>query len=369
MKRIDKGKSLLICLLCVLLAFCLPISGVEDFTVESTVISVYRDGLAHVTQFVSVNETIPFLSFPLLSLEIGNIIVLDENRTVLDYEVEGSILTVYSLGAKEVLLEYDTSGLTEKEAGVWTLIFSNPYNATVGLPVGATIVYLNMMPNSIETVDGSVTLSLFPGEWEISYIFPLVYPAAFVVSDLTLSQTRVEVGQEVSVSVLVTNIGGEEGSYTAVLKIDGMARGSEMVTLAPSTSTTVEFTVVEREAGTYSVQIADLETELIVEEPPPSHDFFIYATVLAAAVTIVVLFLKIRPNAERIFRGHPELREEDRRVIRFIVENGGKAFEYEIRERFSEMPRTSLWRLIRRLERMELVAVTKIGVQNQVELA
>jgi len=42
--------------------------------------------------------------------------------------------------------------------------------------------------------------------------------------------------------------------------------------------------------------------------------------------------------------------------------------EAEIRERFPGLPRTTAWRLIRRLEKMEIVIVKKIGLQNQIEL-
>jgi uncharacterized membrane protein len=62
------------------------------------------------------------------------------------------------------------------------------------------------------------------------------------------------------------------------------------------------------------------------------------------------------------------LKKEDREVIEFLAEKDGKAFEAEIRERFPDMPRTSLWRLVRRLERLEIVEIKKIGLENQVAL-
>ena len=67
-------------------------------------------------------------------------------------------------------------------------------------------------------------------------------------------------------------------------------------------------------------------------------------------------------------KAHPHLKKEDKEVIEFLSEKGGQAFEAEIRERFPDMPRTSLWRLVRRLERLEIVEVKKIGLENQVQL-
>jgi uncharacterized membrane protein len=63
-----------------------------------------------------------------------------------------------------------------------------------------------------------------------------------------------------------------------------------------------------------------------------------------------------------------ELRPDDREILNFIREKGGSVSEVEIRERFS-LPRTSAWRQPKRLEKLGLVRVTKVGKQNQIELA
>ena len=57
-----------------------------------------------------------------------------------------------------------------------------------------------------------------------------------------------------------------------------------------------------------------------------------------------------------------------RNVIRFLAENERKVFESVIREKFPDIPRTSLWRLVKRLEKLEIIKVKKIGLENQVEL-
>jgi uncharacterized membrane protein len=63
----------------------------------------------------------------------------------------------------------------------------------------------------------------------------------------------------------------------------------------------------------------------------------------------------------------PYLRNEDKDLLDFLCEKEGSAFESEIRNKFV-LPRTSLWRLIKRLEREELVEVRKIGGQNLIKL-
>jgi uncharacterized membrane protein len=263
----------------------------SEFEVESLNLTVYRDGLVHVKQTLTANGLSPEVTLPLLSSAIENVIVLDENEVPVDYEIIGGNLSVFTLGAERVSVEYDTIALTKKEAEVWTLIADNPYNLTVFLPQNSTVIYLNQMPTAIDTSNTGIALSLYPGNWEISYVVPLV-------------------PQDES---------------------DGDA--------GPLASFPLEYLIA--------------------------------AIVAAAAVVLSALIVVRRrrgPNVDKILKANPHLKKEDKDVILFLAEKDGKAFEAEIRERFSEMPRTSLWRLVRRLERLEIVEVKRIGLENQVQL-
>lgn len=371
-----RSTNLTMCLFGVIFLLMLGITptisaGEIGYQIESVELTVYRDGLVHVSQVLFVNETFPSISLELLSSLVENVVVDDENQTVLDYDVAGSNMTIFSLGASRVLLEYDTVELTEKESGVWTLLVQNPYNLTVYLPEESTIVYLNKMPTSIDTEDGTITLALYPDEWEISYVLPIIGPALFRVSDLTVNPAEVEVGNEVTISLVLTNIGEEEGSYTLVLKVNQVVEDTKTITLDAGASTAVQFKVVKKEAGTYDVEIRELSGGFNVKEAPLIPIFAIYLIVTVAVVIIgsllVLRWIKA-PSAEKIIKERPYLRQEDRDVIRFLEEKGGKAFESEVREKFPDMPRTSLWRLVKRLERMEIVSVKRIGLQNQIKL-
>jgi uncharacterized membrane protein len=261
------------------------------FEVESMSLTVYRDGLVHVTQTLTVSELAPEITLPLLASAIENVIVLDENDVAVDYEINNGNLTVFTLGAERVLIEYDTVSLTKKEAEVWTLIIDNPYNLTVFLPQNSTVIYLNQMPTAIDTSNTGIKLSLYPSNWEISYVVPL------------LPQD---------------DLNGGDG---------------------PSAQIPLEYLI---------------------------------AAIVAAAAVVLSALIVVRqrrgPNADKILKANPQLKKEDKDVILFLAEKDGKAFEAEIRERFPDMPRTSLWRLVRRLERLELVEVKRIGLENQVQL-
>ncbi len=80
-----------------------------------------------------------------------------------------------------------------------------------------------------------------------------------------------------------------------------------------------------------------------------------------------VVEAQVRFDLDRLFEEHPHMRIDDKEVLRFIVESGGEVFAAELRERF-KVPRTSLWRLIRRLEREEVVDVSSVGGQSLVKI-
>jgi len=78
-------------------------------------------------------------------------------------------------------------------------------------------------------------------------------PAAFSVSSLSVQPAEVEPSEITTVSIVVANTGGESGSYTVVLKIDGVKEAEERVTIADGSSQTVSFSVIREEAGSYTV--------------------------------------------------------------------------------------------------------------------
>jgi len=78
---------------------------------------------------------------------------------------------------------------------------------------------------------------------------------AFVISDLTISQSKVKIGESLTITAVVTNTSIARGTYTVSLKLDGEVVDTKGVTLASGASATVSFTVTKDVAGIYSVEI------------------------------------------------------------------------------------------------------------------
>jgi len=70
---------------------------------------------------------------------------------------------------------------------------------------------------------------------------------------------------------------------------------------------------------------------------------------------------------ETIFKIKPDLREDDKELVKFIFNNGGEVLESDLRKKFLQ-PRTTMWRAVKRLEREGLITIEKKDLQNLIKL-
>ena len=96
-------------------------------------------------------------------------------------------------------------------------------------------------------------------------------PAEFTVTDLTIQPFEAGLGEPILVSVNVTNVGEEEGSYSANLTINNVLKENRIILLSGGNSSIVEFIDIENAEGNYFVEIDGLNgTFTITSVPPPS---------------------------------------------------------------------------------------------------
>jgi uncharacterized membrane protein len=72
-------------------------------------------------------------------------------------------------------------------------------------------------------------------------------------------------------------------------------------------------------------------------------------------------------DTETIFNFRPEMREDDKEIVKFISDKGGQVLESELRKKFLQ-PRTTMWRAVKRLERLGVIEIDKKDLQNLVKL-
>jgi len=69
------------------------------------------------------------------------------------------------------------------------------------------------------------------------------------------------IGKEATISVEVTNTGGQHGSYAVNLITNGLLRETKETSLEPGQTQKIVFLVSENEPGDYTVQIGSLSGE------------------------------------------------------------------------------------------------------------
>ncbi len=118
-------------------------------------------------------------------------------------------------------------------------------------------------------------------------------------------------------------------------------------------------------------------------QPEDGSPIIVGAVIAAAAMAGIMYLRKIRrakpmlvspqspkpviPNLQAVLDSTPDLREDDRDIVSFIHENGGSAKESELRKKFL-LPRTTMWRAVKRLERHGIVEIRKTDLQNLIIL-
>jgi len=284
--------------------------------VQPAVLTVYQDGTVVVNQTLTLSDNVSVIYVPLLASQVGDILVLDQSGSPVNYQLSGSNMTVYSLGDTKIAVTYDTEMLTSKNESAWAISFTTSFNATVILPMGSTILSISAAPVSTSVQNSSPVVSVSPGTWTVDY-------------GLSLSTETVQSGSSTASS-------GASTSHTASSSTSSSAANS-----GPASTQQSSQSASASQPSGYLIAVVVL------------------VVVLVAAAIVVVLM--------RQRRGAATLRPDDVEVLRFIRDKGGKVSEVEIRQRFS-LPRTSSWRQVKRLEQLQYVRITKQGQQNVVEL-
>jgi hypothetical protein len=92
-------------------------------------------------------------------------------------------------------------------------------------------------------------------------------PAEFEVVSLDITPQVSFAGDAITITADVQNTGQRDGSYSAVLNVDGVISETQTITLLPGASQKVVFSLAKDKAGTYQVSVGKLSASLNIKEP------------------------------------------------------------------------------------------------------
>jgi len=117
-----------------------------------------------------------------------------------------------------------------------------------------------------------------------------------------------------------------------------------------------------------------------LSRPSLNYELLVIIAISVAIIGVILVYIfwrtkkhlkpqeeKQQIDVEKIYKKHKDLRVEEKEVIQILVEKQGTAFEAELYARLN-LPRTTMWRMLKRLEKMGIVEIKKSRRQNIVSI-
>ena len=264
---------------------------------------IYPDGSTHISTEIDVDPFVTDYELNLFGSTIDNLVVVGDNEFLLDTDIIDNYVLIQTFGSSVISIEYDIHDLVSKQSKLWTFSLDSPSNFTLLLPQNSAIVGMTNLPINMEIINDQNKLTLPSGKTEIDYLFSNTISNPIPDTDTETNYFSYVIIGGVIVIVLIG----------AVIIIRTKQKNLKPVSHNP---------IIEKN------NILDIET---------------------------------------IFKLKPDLREDDKELVKFIFNNGGKALESELRKKFLQ-PRTTMWRAVKRLEREGVIEIEKKDLQNLVKL-
>jgi hypothetical protein len=237
------------------------------------------------------------------TLDFTATIIIEGNHTVQIGDLIGSIEATLEAPPKPAEMQVTVLGVSRTVAAVGETIIVSATATNIGDESGSFSLdlFVNNEKRETRTVQlaaGETTIVEFEvtEEAEGTYVVKVgdltksfeitseaqpVKPAEFQVTELVIDPSSVLADEIVDISVKVTNVGEESGSYTVSLKIDDAIIETRDVTLSGGATQVVKFEVTETSPGTHTVEIDDQSGSFTVEAPvTTSGDIEIYSLVV-----------------------------------------------------------------------------------------
>ena len=229
-------------------------------------LTLYSDGSAHVTAELDVDPLEPDFEINLFGPSVDNFVAVGENGFLLSSEIINDTVTIDTFGSSTITIDYDIHDLISKEGRVWSFSLDSPTDYSLLMPPNSIIVGMNALPSNMDLINDQTKLELGMGLSEINYIFGTTSPPTNPPTTIDPPTN----GQSIIEPFTFALIG------------------------APVAAGIVGAIILMKRKQTKSSSILETET---TESKTESV------------------------NTETIFNLRPEMREDDKEIVKFISEN------------------------------------------------
>jgi len=265
---------------------------------------IYSDGTTHVSTEIDIDPFLTDYELNLFGSSIDNLVVVGDNGFLLDADVIDNTALIQTFGSSVITIEYDIHDLVSKQGRLWTFSLDSGTDFTLLLPKNSAIVGMTNLPINMELINEQNQLTLSSGSTEIDYFFS----TNTIVNPIENTQNEKDYSLYVIIGGIIIVI-----LASIIIIIRNKQKNVKVIN---------EVVTIQKN------DVLDLET---------------------------------------IFKLKPDLREDDKELVKFIFNNNGEALESELRKKFLQ-PRTTMWRAVKRLEREGVIEIEKKDLQNLVKL-
>ncbi len=387
----------------------------EPYAIQHQLVTIYEDGAARVHCRLEADPLSPSVNLSLLGETQQDIVVTDSAGVPMGYSPFPGGISVRTLGAAGANVAYTTHDITSKSGKYWSIVFNSSIPSWVAFPYGTSIISLNAVPVSIDTGGGRILLLMPAGRVSVTYVLGFVGTpdhAFLIISDAgsTISEIKAAGINVSSAAAALSDAISEfeSGNYSGASELAGHAKTialqtNETASHASAMIASARDAILKAESEGRTVGLA--EARQLLDRAGSLYASGDYPSALssaseagakaAAAITAVqayapyaalailgvassaAIVLRLR-GGKKALKGYVkefhevdlerianegQLREEEFRLIEILATNGGEAFESSVRERMG-LPKTTLWRTVKRLEKEGFVSVEKFAGQN-----
>jgi len=398
-------------------------AATQSYTIQAAIMTVYEDGAVTAEFYIAVDPISPTVNFSLPGTTYLDVTAIGGSGLPLGYQNYQGMVAVNTLGESSVRLGYTTHDLTSKTGSYWSLNFTSPSAVRLSFPYGASVISVNRVPDAIEGTGGSAVILMPEGAVSVSYILSIVGTADYAI--VAIADAEGTIASLNASGIANPAAAALLGQAKAAFDLGNYASAEELAEQAKSSALNANATAYQASAmqAEASAAISEAEAEgrtsgldaarSLLSEAELAYASGDYASALsrasqakAAAEAALDMAGSILPYAAigavaaagaggvfaltRRKRGggakavkpyarerrevdvekiasEDRLRDEDSDGVMALADSGGEALESEIRSRLN-LPKTTLWRAAKRLEREGYIKIETVAGQNRLSV-
>ncbi|MFP3314565.1 MAG: winged helix-turn-helix transcriptional regulator [Thermocladium sp.] len=293
------------------------------------------------TMYLEPNSTLVNINLPIIPIPGTLEVINDSDNSLIPFSLyNNGTLVIFAFGGGYVSILYDANYTYDQDTLTYYVNISSPIK--FGLMFPPNIVMLNL-PNNIISytrINNSVEVTIPPGRYSLQYIYVPIQQSSTTTSSTPAPTTS-------------TSSAPLPPPTTTTSR-----QASTTTTSTSATSTTVK-------------PINQTTTTQFQSTTPTLSNNSSFPTSIAITIIVLVILAFIASMIMIRRRKSPlvsvSLDDVDEEIIRTLKDNGGTLYQSQLQQ-LTNIPKTTLWRHVQRLQDRGIVKIDKVNGQNRVTL-